>query len=419
MKKYFFTSLIFLYTCALIAQSNFEKGYFIDIQGIRTEGYLKLINFAEINKSKFSGLEFKPDLDQKVVKLQNSNIKEFGLGKELKMVKYTVDLEVINLYKEIDIQKEVVYNKSTVFLNVILEGKANLYTYEADNYTKYFIKNTSDIVPIQLIYKKYIVEGTYHKENNEFREQLFRSIKCDNQTTKDFLNIRYDKKSLISIFENYNKCQNSDYFIYSDKFKKSTKINFTAYLGGYLNTFYISSVHPNTETSSNLTFGLGVEAEMVLPSENWSLFVSADYNYLNTEITAVSSVSEFNKTRVEDIYSYDSGFIDIVLGGRWYQSLNSSAKIFLGAGLGINSPLGNLSQKQTLTVSTAPDFLFIENFEYFVDASIYLNLQVGYQFDNHYGVDFIFDTKKTSFLAGKEEKYSNFSRFGLNLRYTF
>ena len=419
MKKYFFTSLMFLFSYVLLAQSNFEKGYYIDIQGVRTEGYFKLVNFAEINKSNFSGLEFKTSLDQATVTLQNYNIREFGLGSELKMVKYNVDLEVINLYKEIDTQKEVVYNKSTVFLNVILDGKASLYAYEFDNYTKYFIKNTNDIVPVQLVYKKYIVDGTYQKENNDFREQLYKSIKCENQELKDFLNIKYDKNSLLSFFENYSKCQNSDYVIYTEKFKKSVKINFTAFLGGYLSSFNMSSVSPETEASSDLTFGIGAEAEMLFPSEKWSLFVSVDYNYLNTEITAEGQLSQLNKTRVKDIYSYDSGFIDFVLGGRWYQSLNTSSKIFLGAGLGVNSPFGNIFQKRVLTVATTPDFIFTEGFIYSVDASIYLDLQAGYQFSNHYGINLIYDTKKTSFLAGGEEKYSNFSRFGLNLRYTF
>ena len=142
-------------------------------------------------------------------------------------------------------------------------------------------------------------------------------------------------------------------------------------------------------------------------------------NYLNTEITAEGQLSQLNKTRVKDIYSYDSGFIDFVLGGRWYQSLNTSSKIFLGAGLGVNSPFGNTFQKRVLTVATTPDFIFTEGFIYSVDASIYLDLQAGYQFSNHYGINLIYDTKKTSFLAGGEEKYSNFSRFGLNLRYTF
>ena len=68
MKKLLLVATLF-FSIALIAQSDFRAGYYIDNQGNKVEGFLKSANFRAVNDLAFRNFEFKKDLDQNAKKI--------------------------------------------------------------------------------------------------------------------------------------------------------------------------------------------------------------------------------------------------------------------------------------------------------------------------------------------------------------
>ena len=90
MKKILFSAFVFLWTCTSFSQTDYEKGYYIDNQGNRNEGYFKIINFETINDKSFKSLDFKKELDQENTRLAVESIAEFGIGNDMKYQKILV-----------------------------------------------------------------------------------------------------------------------------------------------------------------------------------------------------------------------------------------------------------------------------------------------------------------------------------------
>lgn len=174
------------------------------------------------NNDSFSTFEFKKDLNEDLQKIEKLNVSEFGTESDVKFQKMKVKLDDVSFFGALGYDKEFSVKEVTVFLNVIVEGKANLYSYDSGNGVKYFYKLTdSDEVAKQLLYKKYYRLTSIVNENNDFREQLFNKIKCPYQTFNDFLNVKYDKDELLALFKNYNKCINSAFIVYENINKKN------------------------------------------------------------------------------------------------------------------------------------------------------------------------------------------------------
>lgn len=52
-------SIGLLFSVLLFAQDNFKKGYYIDNQGLKTEGYLRSSDFRTYNEDSFRNFDFK------------------------------------------------------------------------------------------------------------------------------------------------------------------------------------------------------------------------------------------------------------------------------------------------------------------------------------------------------------------------
>src|SRR5690606_26114883 len=134
-----------------------------------------------------------------------SVVKEYGIEGRYKFKTHTVKVDLsqsvsLNTYSTV---KEPKWEKRTIFLNVISEGEATLYSAYVGEEMKYFYSLKSrDAEPLQLVYKKYY-NGQVVRENNSFRQELFANVNCDLKSGS-FENLRYEEKALTSIIDKYN-----------------------------------------------------------------------------------------------------------------------------------------------------------------------------------------------------------------------
>lgn len=162
-------------------------------------------------------------------------------------------------------------------------------------FNNWFTKNTKN-------------KGNYVSENNDFRQQLWNSLKCDALKKRNFETLSYSPNSLQMAFEKYNSCQNSE----SISYNRNEKIDFNLNIRPRLSTSSLRLENPSSSLFSTLEFekgkssvqfGIGLEAEFVLNfvKNKWSILVEPTYQTSRSE------------QRVEDVTFVTGGSIDQVL----------------------------------------------------------------------------------------------------------
>ncbi|WP_284652388.1 hypothetical protein [Flavobacterium terrisoli] len=402
MKNILCCAFFFLMTSISFAQDAFEKGYYINSKGVKVEGYLQIVNFENINATE--KLTFKKDLKEEVVKLSTDEIVEFGVGEELKFQKATFQMDDMSFHKDFTYQKELQLKTVTLFLNVLIEGEATLYSYDGGNDLKYFYSLKSKGSSIsQLTYKKYI-SGETIKENNDYKETLFKEVKCESQTFNEYVSLKYEKEKLLPIFEKFNKCNNSDFKVYKNKFEKKVDINIIAMVG--VNRF----------DSEFFGFGFGGEFEVVTPSEKLSFFGKLKFESVNAEFRdSHYSAMDFNLN--ENIYDANYKAFDLIFGIRYTFKINNNHKIFVSGAGGVNSPkvTGTLIKRVT-NGSGSYETKYNINYS---EIDFFPSLGLGYLYKGKYGIDLEFDIQKTVFRELGYDFTVKYNKIGLNLRYIF
>lgn len=400
------------------AQINFEKGYFISNSGIRTQCLIKNIDWND-NPTQF---EYKIDSNDTEIKTESIvSVSEFGIDNTSKFKRYKVNIErsSTNL-KDISNTKNPKWSEEVLFLKVLIEGDASLFSYSDSSIYKYFIETKNSPIE-QLVRIKYI---SYEKnpgeaffddsirENNHFRQQLYNNLKCDAITEKELENTKYSKSSLMSIFEKYNSCVGS---VSATNFKEKTEketiiiritpsINLTTPLK-------ISDPNPYYNVSTSMpgkaVFKIGAEFEYIMPFNNniWSIFINPAYQKYGVEKTFVrndgfgSQGVDITNTVVVDNYS-----VEIPLGIRRYFFLKNNGKIFVNAAY-INNSIGNTkininNGKKILESGSSSNFAF----------------GVGGDFKNKFSLELRFNSS-INLLRDYYQWKANYSSIGLIFGY--
>ncbi len=213
MKANLFSLLLVLMSAYAFGQNKFEKGYLIDNDNYKVECMIKNKNLKH-NPVDFS---FKREGSTLEENGTINTIKEFGIYGKLKYrrVDVKIDRSSDALDKLTYIQYPV-WSEEKLFLKVIVEGKASLYSFSDGNIKKFFY-SVSDNAINQLIYKRYLMDleyvavrtnfiYSYTVENFGFRQQLIKDVLCADTKLSTVANIKYYQKELAKYFINYNKC---------------------------------------------------------------------------------------------------------------------------------------------------------------------------------------------------------------------
>ena len=168
--------LITFFTFIAHAQTGYYDGYAVTVKGDTLKGYIYFKNWEYDPKV----ISFKSDAHADEVKLGVSDIRYFNIniGYPLEYEKYEGSVSTDNTnVNTIQAFRDTSYRTDTVFLKVIRKGKnVNLYSYDDNLKTRYFIAEAPQYKPVELIYRIYydglssdspgkaVNENTYKKQ---------------------------------------------------------------------------------------------------------------------------------------------------------------------------------------------------------------------------------------------------------------
>jgi len=410
---------ITLLFCLLLASVGFaqQNGYYVTTGGQRVDG-----QFLETDFLNPATLKFKSGSASDFTLLDTKDVKEYGIGSDYKSVKYTVQIDVTDAAQgQLSANKDATWQKQTLFLNVLVEGDATLYSYTTDKGTKFFYKiESKQLEPQQLLYRQYSSGSLSSAENNKFRQQLYTDLTCGNEANKmdRFIELKYRKNELINIFKEYNKCKNAQNTEYSNSAGKRAVVNFNVFAGFYSASFNIDGAKPAAKKDSYGAFAAGAEVEFKFPSDKFALFFRAEYETINSEITSTET-SPYGSTQIKKDVEIKGGLINLYIGPRYFFHLNENNKLFVDGALAFGILNGDFTEKHTISNNSGVlvDDITLANVD--VANAIYFNFGVGYTFKNKFTVEARVDTNR-DYLGKVNSGFNKVksSKVGINLKYT-
>ena len=323
-RNHFYIIVISLFYFNGHSQILFEKGYFLDYSGQRTECLIRNVDWMK------NPVEFKYKLSEtdQVKTGTLSSIKEFGINNQSKYITATVDLDrSSNDVDKLSVVREPKFVKEKLFLKVLVEGKANLYMYEAEKGRNYFYKTgISEIKP--LIYKRYRTINNKIAQNNRYRQQLWNDLNYPDLSEKSLGNIDYIKKDLTGFFIKFNTHSGGYFVDFEKKAKKKDLFNLALRPG--VNSSFVkfqalrsTSFNRDREIDldNELSFRFGIEVEMLMPfnKNKWALVLEPSYEYYKSQL-----VLNEHQTAIVDYK-----FVGLGSGLRHYLFLGEESKIFI------------------------------------------------------------------------------------------
>lgn len=317
------------------SQIKFEPGYFITNDGKKTECLIQ--NWAwRNNPVEFQYVFSEGETAQKAT---IQEIREFNINNVYKYKRYTVQIDMSPTeLEELNTNRQPLFATKTAFLKVLVEGRVNLYQYEQNGHSKYFISTGNHENAEQLIYKEFLISSRVAK-NNHFKQQLYESFKSEKVTADDFKDLKYQKKALVEVVSKFNGedgKQSTNFETLHNKTIITTKV--TAGIGlTTIKSQDINGIMPYKGTDPSIRLGIEIEGTLPFNNNKWSLF--ADPN-----VTFFKNKGMSGNYNIEVKFNY----IQIPVGLRHYMFLDNSSKLFLTGGISFLLPMDSeISYYQT------------------------------------------------------------------------
>ena len=404
MKKFFCFAIVAMLGLPGFAQIKFEPGYIINNNGERLSCLIKNIDW------KYTPSSFSYKLtDNETVREGNvEDIAEFGLDSGVKMQRFTVDLDnssdLTGYYSK---QREPEFSRVLVFLNVLVEGKANLYCYAKDNQTRFFCKTEStDLEP--LVCKYYMVDGVEYKQNDLYKRQIIKALAVPTSEFANAYKLKYTSADLVRYFERYNRAAAGQPAATVQPQleatnggglnpKRKTKFNLTLRPGISVGKFEHERLNRKSSSldfGSKASFQAGIELEAVLP-----------FNKNKFSIILEPTYQGYNGTCPDwyDEASVSLKAITLPIGVRYYMYLTDNSKLFINACFVLNL---------TYNSSLKTDVMERE-----IDRIPNLAAGIGYTYRNRFSVEVRHNFKRGAFNVEDEILKTTFSSTSFSLGY--
>ncbi len=202
---------IFFILINSFAQKNLKPGYIVTQEYDTLKGH---IDYLVWDSTPTKILFY--DENSNATEFEPIQIKAFGVMSK-HYVSESVELETSTRnINSIDTGDDLKITKKVVFLQRLIAGEKSLYFNRTENGIDnfYIVENGEFIL---LIYKIYLIEGTsnvgvelthrFSNENNKFIGQLTYYFSDCKISSKNYENLKYSLKSLLSLFERYYECR--------------------------------------------------------------------------------------------------------------------------------------------------------------------------------------------------------------------
>lgn len=393
MQKLIFFLLILILSIQAHAQVSFEEGYYIDNDNREIQCLIKNMDWKN-NPTEF---EYKISKEDNSKKTTIEKVKEFGIYDDSKYVRKTVNIDrSSDQLNSMSDKEDPIFKEEELFLKVLIEGKANLYSYRDVNLHRFFYDVDKGQTE-QLIYKTYRVSSNKTAKNTKFRGQLWDDLKCETLELEALKKLKYRKKDLIKLLEEYNSCAGEGSINY-DKKQKRDLFNLTIRPGlssSSLSIENISSDNKDADFGNKTTFRFGIEAEIIMPfnKNKWAFIFEPTYRYYQSEV----ALSNQN-------VKLDYKSIELPLGIRYYFFLNENSKLFINGSYVFeisNNAKVDFDYYQDLDTRTGGNFAF----------------GLGYKQQNKYSIELRYQMDK-KILRDHSYWKSNFKTFSVIFGYS-
>ncbi len=404
MKKILLTILILVFINSN-AQDKFEKGFFIGNDGNKIECSIKNLDWMS-NPTEF---KYKLNDNEELLTGNINTVKEFQVYDKIYYKRFTVKIDrSSDRLEELSYQSDPEFKEEVLFLKVLIDGKAALYSYEDGNTRRYFFEKENNGKVEQFIYKKFINSDREVSNNKTYLNQLQSNFRIENMPNSYFDNVDYYKSDFVKYFIKYYESKNYEYKYYQIKRNKSLfNLNIRP---GYTNSsvsFNRIFTQATTEFKEKSNFRLGIEAEVILPFNNdkWAIIVEPTYQKYNDVV--VTNKGEYHEK--SQIVDYKS--IELPIGIRYYFYLNKTSKIFINGAfitdLNFNSSIKTVNSYGN-GISTVDEFP--------IQSSGNLTFGLGYKFLEKFSLEVRSGTKR-ELLSNNIAYTSSYKNFSVILGY--
>jgi hypothetical protein len=329
MSRNLLTALFTILSFAGYTQIKYDSGYFVTNDGRRNNCLIRNLDW-HFNPSEFA---YKQKEDGTVENASIGEVKEFGILNFSRYVRFDVDVDTsADETGQMDDNPEPEYKRETVFLKVLVQGKATLYEYRNQNMTRYYFQ-TDSLSLRPLVHKTYLRSHDENDilENNLFRNQLISALQCAELNVGRLSHLSYTESSLIRAFDTYNRSQHSN----GEKiaFKQNRgQFNLSLRAGADLSGLTVNQTgfQPSSTTYGNkIGATVGLEAEFVLPFNRikWAAVIQPGYHYYKTDLSASGSA--------------DYKFLEMGFGAREYFFVGRNSRLFATVLAFIDQPIGS------------------------------------------------------------------------------
>jgi hypothetical protein len=328
MKIQLTSFFVLLLSVQVFAQIKFDAGYIINKENQKKECLIKNYDW----KNNPSTFEYKFDETDGIHFGTTKDINAFCVynGSKYVRAEVRIDLSSSDL-NNLTTTSSPQWNNDTLFLKVLIEGKASLYSYESKSLLRFFYSIDKTEFQ-QLIYKEYLKDNSEILKNNGYRQQLWNDVRISN-SSDSFNNMMFTKTQLTKYFNKFNQlnpiAQNKENLPVTS-IEKTTKnlLSFKIKPGICPSSLQLSNVYGTVVLNYIFpkSYRLGMDVEYTIPywRNKWCITVEPSIEYLSTP------VKEYYREVEDKLYSFSVDYqtINIPIGIRYYLFLNEKSKLF-------------------------------------------------------------------------------------------
>jgi len=379
------------------AQDLFEKGYFINEEGEKSNVYIDISPLSEHPNF----IYYREQRNSKNRIASIDSVKEFYVS-GYKFIRYNVEIDLNLKLDQIATPKPT--NK-TIFLSMELEGNLSLLKYHDDQSTIFFLK-VNEENPQQLYSIEFIRPDGFKSYNRIFREQLKTVLNCNQDNGNSNFDINYNLTELRKIIIEENKCLGSESKTYTKSSNFSSRyLNIGFSIGAIKYSFLSTNSIQNLKYSSFADTkipNIGVEAEYLIPAAKNRLSIWGRLDYRVFEDTDISQIEGRRDTS-----QLNFQMLELSAGARWYINRSEVVRPFIDISLSRGLPIG---EGVNVNYQTKRDFDDPKFPTHFVFGT-------GLVFKNRYVIDARFEYLDKRFSKIDSQEDVDISIFSLHFKY--